>query len=397
MTRLLMTAGKGGVGKTTIAAATAVALADLGRRTLVMSIDSAHNLADVLGVNVGSVPTPVADRLFALEVDLNRELTQNWDAVMGFFRALSGSNPLVTDLAAEESAVFPGMEELFGLCRILDLAESGDFDVVVIDAPPTGDFLKLLRLPEVMRWFVERTHPFDRGFLNKVRPIAQALSFPTPSEEALEQMDRWYLRVLQVSHLLADPRRSAIRLVMTPDDIALAEARRGWSWCSLFGVQVAGVVVNRILPEADYPEPIRSWYPRQQAVLLEAEAAFGGLPVLRAPLQSESVIGVERLRRLAEFLFHGSDPYTDDVMEPAQTWEDAADGPCLRIRIPALRREAFRLLSGRDGLTLVVDNQRRVIPLPLSARTRTIRSARYQDDWLTVQFSAQHGGPIRAS
>src|SRR3712207_1186256 len=222
MTRIILTAGKGGVGKSTVAAATAAVCASRGARVLLMSIDSAHNLSDLCGVRLGYTPTPITDRLSGLEVDINRELQENWSAVIDFFRSMAPNAPGVTGLLAEECAVFPGMEEVFGLMRLQTVVETGAFDVVVLDAPPTGDMLKFLRLPDVLQWFMEKYHPLERGMIQRMRPVAEALSWPVPTEASMAEMEHWYARVRQASATLTDHGRVSVRLVMTPDRVGLA-------------------------------------------------------------------------------------------------------------------------------------------------------------------------------
>lgn len=385
--RVILTAGKGGVGKSTIAAATAAVAAERGLRALVMSIDSAHNLSDLFAVPLGHTPTPIRGSLFGLEVDLNRELRENWQAVTDFFLTMTANNPRVNQLVAEECAVLPGMEEVFGLMRLQSVVETGEWDVVVVDAPPTGDMLKFLRLPDVLHWFMEKYHPLERGMLQRVRPVADALNWPVPTEASMEEMEYWYARVGEASKTLTDPEHVSVRLVSTPDRVGQAETRRALTWTNLLGMTVDGVIVNKILPAGDYPEPIASWARRQGGLIEEIEQDFSPLPVLRAELQADEVIGAEPLGRFGSTLLDGRDPAGLWWREPLIRWQENPDGSgTLQVRLPFLKKGQFRLLADADGLVVHVANQRRNVPLPLAVQRRSMQRAHYEDGWLQIRY-----------
>lgn len=386
MARIILTAGKGGVGKSTVAAATAVAAAERGHRVLAMSIDSAHNLADLFGTPLASTPTPVAERLWALEVDLNHELRAHWSAVTDFFRSMTANDPRVSSLVAEECAVLPGMEEIFGLMRLQDEVETGRFDLVVLDAPPTGDMLKFLRLPDVLRWFMEKYHPLERGMLQRLRPVAEVMNVPLPTDESMAEMEQWYARVREASATLTDTRRVSVRLVMTPERVGLAETRRALTWTCLMGLNVDAVVINRVLPDGVYPPMLEGWKLRQDEVLQDAADDFAALPVLRVEQQAHEVLGPEALREFGRALFGERDPAGLWSAEPPVTWTEDTAGAEMRLRLPFLKKDTFRLLTGGDGLVLTVGTQRRIIPLPPSIRRRALRGAKYEDGWLKVRF-----------
>ncbi|MBM3459568.1 MAG: ArsA family ATPase [Armatimonadetes bacterium] len=386
MTRLLVLAGKGGVGKSTVAAATALLAAEQGGRVLLASIDSAHNLGDLFQQPVGAVPVSVQPGLDVLEVDANRELTTNWSAVLDFVRQISANDPGVSELVAEECAVLPGLEEVFGLLRLHEILESESYDLVLLDAPPTGDLLKFLRLPEVLRWFMERCHPLDRTLTRRLRPVAEALHWPVPPDAALVEMDHWYHKVSAVGEWLMDPDRASARLVLTPDRVALSETRRAWAWTCLLGMNVDGIIVNRVLPDRELPEWLTAWRARQQEILSEAAHSFADLEVLQAELRAEEVLGVPALLAFGRALYGERDPAAVWAAAPPLRWAETPHEATLSLRLPFLRRDQFRLLTGRDGLTVVVGNQRRIVPLPASIHRRTLRGARYDAGWLHVSF-----------
>lgn len=387
--RIILTAGKGGVGKSTIAGATAAACAARGLRSLVMSIDSAHNLSDLFQITLGSTPTPIGGQLFGLEVDTNAELTANWHHVTDFFRTMTSHDPLVSELVAEECAVLPGMEEVFGLMRLQTVAESGEFDVVVVDAPPTADMLKFLRLPDVLHWLMQKYHLLDRRKLQRIRPVAEVLNMPLPPDAAVGEMEAWYSRVREASATLTDHKNVSVRLIMNPDRVSLAETRRAFSWTSLLGLNIDAVVVNKVLPAGDYPEAFGPWVQRQEEVLEQASLSFADVPLLRAELQPDEVMGQVSLAKFGAALYGEGNPAALWTQDPPLQWRDVEEGSELRVRLPFLKKREFRLLSGAEGLTLFVGPQRRIVPLPPAVQRRKMLGAQYEDDWLVVRY----GGP----
>jgi arsenite-transporting ATPase len=392
MTRIILTAGKGGVGKSTFAAATAAAIAERGKQVLVMSIDSAHNLSDIFQVPLAPTPTPIAGNLYGLEVDLASELRAHWSAVMDFFRSMTANDPGVSALVSEECAVLPGMEEAFGLMRLQDLVDSGEWDVIVLDSPPTGDMLKFLRLPDVLRWFMEKYHPLERSMLQKLRPVAEVMNLPIPTEGSMEEMERWYTRVRDASATLTDTRNVSVRLVMTPERVALAETRRALTWTCLMGLLVDGVLINRILPQGDYPAPMTNWVEGQSEVVTEAREALGAVPVLEARQRFREVRGLEDLRSFAAEVFVDRAPEAIWLAEPPVRWDERGETAELSLRLPFLKKDGFRLLAAPDGLVLNVGGQRRIIPLPPAVSRRPMLGARYEGDVLRVCFGTAPGG-----
>jgi arsenite-transporting ATPase len=303
---------------------------------------------------------------------------------------MTAGNPAVTELVAEECAVLPGMEEVFGLMRLQSAVECGDFDVVVVDAPPTGDLLKFLRLPDVLHWFMEKYRPLEPGgpwgMLERVRPVAEALGWPLPTAASWTEIEHWYARVGRASETMTDHRNVSVRLVMTPDRIGLAETCRAMSWTSLLGMNVDGILINRLLPPGDYPAGTAGWVERQRSVVREAEAAFVGLPILRAELRPDEVAGLPELLEFSRELYGDRDPAGLWSEEPPLQWTESGDRAELRLRVPFLRRGQFRLFAAREGLTLHAGNQRRMVPLPAAIRRRPMRGARYEDGWLLVEY-----------
>ena len=255
--RIILITGKGGVGKTTVAAATAIRTADLGHRTLVMSTDPAHSLADAYQVRLGDEPTTVVEGLDAQQIDSQQRLEESWGAVRDYLTEIfdwSGLN----GIEAEELTVFPGMDELFSLASVRDHVDSGKYDVIIVDCAPTAETLRLLSLPEVMSWYMEKMFPVGRKVAKVVRPVmSRVSSMPIANEQVFDSVTRFYERIDGIREILGDPEITSARLVMNPEKMVIAEARRTYTYLGLFGYAVDSAIVNRVLPDV-VTDPISS-------------------------------------------------------------------------------------------------------------------------------------------
>ena len=298
--RVLLFTGKGGVGKTSVAAATALRCAESGLRTLVLSTDSAHSLSDAFERELDGRPRLVCDGLMAQELDATERLEETWGEIQGYLRELFGWAG-VQSVEAEELCVLPGLEELFALSDIKHQADGGEWDVVVVDCAPTAETIRLLSLPEVLAWYMDRVFPVERRVVEVVRPLLRRLTtMPVAGDDVFAAASRLYDGLSGVRDLLTDARRTTIRLVVNPERMVIAEARRTATYLSLFGYRVDAVVANRLLPEAVTDPWFKSWKETQAEHLAAIEAGFAPLPVLRAELATEELVGLDRLRTFAE-------------------------------------------------------------------------------------------------
>src|SRR5215475_5423368 len=302
--RILVYTGKGGVGKTSVAAATAGRLAALGRRTLVLSTDAAHSLADSLDRPLGPDPVAVADHLWGQEVDSLREAERSWGAVQRWLAGVLRWAD-VADVNSEELIVFPGLEELFSLLQLLKHAREGRFDVLVVDCAPTGETLRLLSYPTVLRWWLDRIFPFQRRMARLARPVVRMVSggFEPPSEDALDAIEQLFREVEQMQRLLQDPAVTSVRLVLNPEKMVLAESRRTFTYLNLFGFNTDAVVVNRVLPPAAAGDYFAGWRAIHSKYQEEIRTAFSPLPILQVPLLETEVVGLPLLGRVAAAAF----------------------------------------------------------------------------------------------
>jgi arsenite-transporting ATPase len=392
-TRILLFTGKGGVGKTTVAAATALRCADEGLRTIVLSTDPAHSLADAFDVHLDSQPRRIDGHvdLWGQQLDATERLEETWGDVQRYLVALldwSGAGAI----EAEELAVVPGLEEIFALGDIKAYAESGDWDVVVVDCAPTAETLRLLSLPEILGWYMDRVFPTGRTVANVVRPVLSRLTtLPIAGDDVFSALRRFYERLDGVKELLTDPELATVRLVVNPERVVIAEARRTATYLSLFGYAVDAVIANRLLPD-DVTDPwFKAWKEAHAEHLEAIEDGFAPVPVLRAELAAEELVGTTRLRAFADALYGATDPA--EVLHrgrPLRVDTRGADH-VLVLDLPFVDRDDLDV-ARKDGELLVrVGAHRRAIVLPDSLRRRSVKGATMVGERLEVTFSTSEG------
>jgi arsenite/tail-anchored protein-transporting ATPase len=361
--RTILYTGKGGVGKTSVAAATARIAAAQGVDTVVLSTDPAHSLADCLEVEVGSEPTQVGERLWAQQVAAQDEMERNWAAVQDWLGEMLLERG-VDRISAEELTVPPGMDELFSLLQIKRHHEEGRFGCVIVDCAPTGETLRLLSFPDVARWWLQKVFPQSSQMLNAARPFARAmLDVTLPGEAVLDDVQRLVRNLIAMNEILRDNESVSVRLVMTPDRMVVDEARRTFTYLNLYGYLTDAVIVNRVFPE-EVGAYFGPWRERQLAALADVEAAFAPVPVLRAPYFGEEVVGGDMLDRLGERVFNGHDPAA--VLPDALTQELVVGANAAELRLDLPFAEKGDISLKKIGLELVVrvDGHKRTLMLP---------------------------------
>jgi len=382
--RIVLFTGKGGVGKTTSAAATAVRAAADGHRTLVLSTDPAHSLGDALGAPLGPEPTPVAPCLHGLQIDAQLRFEESWDQIRGYLATLLVKGGL-DDVTADELVVLPGAQEVLALLEVREQAVSGDFDVIVVDCAPTAETLRLLALPEALRWYFDRLYPTHRRLARSVRPLLGRGALP--DEDVLAAVERLYGQLAAVQGLLTDPTTTSVRLVLTPESVVLAEARRTFTSLALYGFAVDGVVANRLIPDGG-DDPWRlAWVAAQTEQLAEARRSFAGLPVRTVPYLAAEPVGLAALAELAEAMYGDADPLAVAPAEPALTVVRDGDEYRLSLPLPLVERGEVGLARSADELVVTVGPHRRLVALPESLRRCDVAGAALADGRLTVLFT----------
>ena len=386
--RTILYTGKGGVGKTSVAACTARGCADAGMRTLVISTDPAHSLAESLGAELGADPVKAGDNLWGQEVKAQDEMERHWSGVQEWLGELLIERG-VDRISAEELTVPPGGDELFALLRLQSHNESGEWDVVIVDCAPTGETLRLLSFPDVARWWIEKVFPFERQILAAARPIARSLlDISLPSRAVFADIERLSQNLVAMNEILRDRTRSTIRLVMNPDKMVIGEAMRTFTYLNLYGYLTDAVIVNRIFPDG-VGEYFAAWRRLQQEHLELVHSAFAPVPVLCAPYFEQEVVGPGMLDRLRGELFGDADPAAVLHDALAQELEVLADGASLRLDLPFAEKGDISLKKIGLELVVGVDGQRRTIMLPPAMAAMRPAAATFEDGALQIRFDGE--------
>lgn len=383
--RILLVTGKGGVGKTTTSAATALRAADAGHRTLVVSTDPAHSLADAFDIPLGDEPSQVTDRLDAQQIDTQRRLERYWGEIRDQMMAIFDWGG-VRGIEAEEFLVFPGMDELFALVEVRNQAASGAYDVIVVDCAPTAETLRLLSLPEVLSWYFDKIFFTQRRLMRAARPVlTRVTDLPIPGDEVYEAAENVFVAIERARALLLDPQVTTARLVVTPERMVVNEARRTYTYLTLFGYAVDAVVVNRVLPESLEDPYFARWQEIQAEHLARIGESFADVPVLRLRLFDDEMVGEQRLRLLGGELYADRDPTGFEGRRPFRVIET---GDAVRLELAMPFVEAGDLDVARDGheVYITVGPYRRSFVLPDTLQRREITGARLADGILSIEF-----------
>jgi arsenite/tail-anchored protein-transporting ATPase len=383
--RIIVFTGKGGVGKTSVAAATALGIARQGARTLVMSTDPAHSLADAFESEIGSEMTEIAPNLFGQQIDAQERLEEHWREIQEFmteFLSWAGADPV----AAEEIMALPGIEEVFSLTDLRRHADEGGYDCIVVDCAPTAETLRLLSLPEIARWYIERIFPFERRVVRIVRPVLERVtSMPIASDRVHSSVERLYNSLDQVGRILTDVERSSIRIVVNPEKMVIAEARRLFTYLALFGYRVDAIVANRLIPDSVEDPYFAKWKKIQATHMDTIRESFAPVPIFTSRLYDEEMVGQELLAELCREVYGETDPaailHTD---EPMRVHRESGR-MVLELRLPYA--DGRLDLSRRDDeLIITVGSYRRAIMLPQSLRRREVTDAGFEGPVLKITF-----------
>jgi arsenite/tail-anchored protein-transporting ATPase len=385
--RTILYTGKGGVGKTSVAACTARACAAAGMRTLIISTDPAHSLSESLGTPLGAEPSPVVDRLWGQEVNAQEEMERHWSGVQEWLGEVFIERGL-DRISAQELTVPPGMDELFSLLRLQAAHESPDWDAIIVDCAPTGETLRLLSFPDVARWWIEKVFPLERQILAAARPLARSLlDIQLPSSAVFADLQRLSQNLIAMNEILRDRERCTVRLVMNPDKMVIGEAMRTFTYLNLYGYLTDAVLVNRIFP-AEVGDYFAGWRQVQEEHLDLVRSAFAGVPVLCAPYFDQEVLGPEMLDRLAGALFGSAGLNPAAVLHDRLTQELSVseEGASLRLLLPFAKKGNISLKKIGLELIVGVDGHRRTIILPTAMAAFQPTGATFEDGALEVSF-----------
>ncbi|BAD78482.1 putative arsenical pump-driving ATPase [Synechococcus elongatus PCC 6301] len=390
--RVILMTGKGGVGKTSVAAATGLRCAELGYKTLVLSTDPAHSLADSFDMELGHEPREVKPNLWGAELDALMELEGNWGAVKRYITDVLQARGL-EGIEAEELAILPGMDEIFSLVRMKRHYDEGEYEVLIIDSAPTGTALRLLSLPEVAGWYMRKLYKPFQAVSEVLRPLVQPLfrpvaGFNLPTKEVMDAPYEFYEQLVELEKVLTDPGTTSVRLVTNPEKMVIKESLRAHAYLSLYNVGTDLVIANRIIPDSVTDPFFQRWKDNQKQYRDEIHADFHPLPIKEVPLYSEEMCGLEALERLKETLYANEDPtqvyYKETTLRVVQNGSDYN----LEVYLPGIPKSQIDPSKNGDELNIRIGNHRRNLVLPQALAALSPMGASMEDDYLKIRFAA---------
>lgn len=389
MSRIIIFTGKGGVGKTSIAAAHARKAALMGKKSIIVSVDMAHNLSDLFEMPIGREITKVEQGLYALEVDPDYEMENDFQAVMSAF------DKLIPSLTREEGkdgdpgdlSMFPGMEELFSLLKIQALYESGEYDVIIVDCAPTGETLSLLKFPELLSWYIEKLFPIGKVAMKVLRPIGKKMfQIELPDGKAMNDIERLYVKLTELQRLMKDKEKVSIRLVAIPEKMVVEETKRNYMYLNLYNYNVDGLFINRILPKEVDAEFFGEWVRIQASYIQELENTFGCIPISRVKWYDSDINGLQQLDRLVQDVMTEENLFEVRNNRPNEVFEKNSDGYSLTVHIPFAQKEEVKLHETGSDIILRIGNFKRCIPVPDALRNYCVVSAKMKEEQLVIRF-----------
>ena len=392
--RNIIFTGKGGVGKTSVAAATALRAADMGYKTLIMSTDPAHSLGDSLDVELGPSPVKITENLWGQEVSVFGDLNLNWDVVREHFAHLMAARG-IEGVYAEEMGVLPGMEELFSLSYIKRYnEEQKDFDLLVVDCAPTGETLRLLSLPETFGWFIKFIRNVEKYMVKPmIRPLSKKVKklddFVAP-EEVYEKVDNLFSSTEGIIELLADGSKTTMRLVMNPEKMVIKESMRALTYLNLYGITVDRITINRVMPDQS-PDPyFQKWRAIQQKYIEQIQGAFAPIPIAEVPLFDNEVVGLDMLRRVGEKVYGNENPLDIFFKEDPINITKISEGHyTVRVKLPFMESMGLepKILKLGDDLTIRIGDYQKIVALPIFLAGMESTGASFESGWLNIDFT----------
>ena len=382
--RVIIYTGKGGVGKTSMAAATACKIAKYGKRVLVMSTDQAHSLGDSFDIRIDKEPTKITDNLFAMEIDTVYESEKSWGNLKEYFKRLitlkGGSG-----IEVEELLVFPGLEELFSMFKILEVYESGEYDTIVVDCAPTGETLALLKYPERLSGMIDKVLPIKRAGVKTVGPIVEkVMKVPMPKDNVFDDIEYLMDKMQRLQELLLNKEVVSLRVVTTPEKIVINEAKRNFTCLYLYHYNVDAIMINHIYPAKAMEGYFNKWIKRQEEGLQEIKESFSEVPCFYVELQQQELRTLDILEKVGDAIFAEIDP--DEVLFKKEIYSINNEERWLKIYLPFAEKEELRLEQDKNELVVGVRNESRKFPIPIEFAEKEIVGARFEDGYLYIQF-----------
>ncbi len=382
--RVIIYTGKGGVGKTSMAAATACKIAGDGKKVLVMSTDQAHSLGDSFDRKIEKDPTLIAENLYAMEIDTVYESEKSWGNLKDYFKQLltlkGGSG-----IEAEELLVFPGLEELFSMFKILEMYESGEYDTIIVDCAPTGETLALLKYPERLSGMIKKVLPVKRAAVKSAGTVVEkVMKMPMPKDNVFDDIEYLMDKMQRLQELLLNKEEVSLRVVTTPEKIVIREAKRNFTCLYLYHYNVDAVIVNHIYPAKAMEGYFNKWIKLQEEALQEIKESFSEVPRFYVELLKQELRTLEVLEKVGDSIFEKTDP--DEVLFKKEIYHIDEEGNCLKIYLPFADKKELRLEQDKNELVVGVRNESRRFPVPVQFAEKEITGAKFEDGYLNIQF-----------
>lgn len=391
--RILLYTGKGGVGKTSIAAATGLKLSQQGYKTIVVSLDSAHSLVDAFDIDnnlihqTGEIVQQISDQLFIQEINIQHALKQYWSEVQSYLELVLQVSGL-DQIVAEEVAVFPGMEEICALLYINQYYREKSYDVIILDCAPTGESLRFVSIPTVLDWYIRNVFKIQRNLVGAARTfVKKVATLPLPEDAYFQNLADLFDRIEGVDQLLADPQITTVRLVSNPEKMVIKETQRAFMYFSLYGLTVDSVIINRILPSDVGGAFFESWKKTQSQYIEQAERYFTNVPIWKAYLFNDQVLGLDGLKKLGNQLYSEVDPIAFYQNEKAYEFSKDGDQYKISLLLPFIEKDEIQLAKSNDEVVVQIGGFRQHIPLPRSLTDKQPSGARLVENRLVITFS----------
>jgi arsenite/tail-anchored protein-transporting ATPase len=390
--RMMLYAGKGGVGKTCVAGATGIITARTGLKTLVMSLDPAHSLSDAFDLDRSLMdknrgqPIEAGDNLWVQELDVHEEINNYWSEVHGYISLLLNTSG-IDDVLAEELAILPGMEELSALLYINKYVKEQLYDVIILDCAPTAESIRFISMPTALEWYMKKVFRLERKIFGYVRPVARRMvDIPLPEDEYFANIESLYTRLKGVDQLLTDPETTSVRLVTNPEKMVLRETQRAFMFFSLHHTCIDAIIINRVFPSGLDESYVKVWGNNQQKYLDLAETYFNPLPIFKAPLYDSEILGYEKLLEFGENLYQGQDPTQIFFKQKPYQFAKMDGQSVVKLHLPFVTKKEIDLSKIGDELIIKIGNFKKNIVLPRAYAVLEPRKARLEEDYLLIEF-----------
>ena len=386
-TKILIFTGKGGVGKSSVAAAHALKSAGNGQKTLLVSTDMAHNLGDMFEVRLGRDIDNIKPCLDLYEIDPQYVMENDFEEIMKYMGSLLGQTGV---LGPQDMGLLPGMEELFSLLRIAELQKEGTYERIIVDCAPTGETLSLLKFPELLSWYMEKLFPIGKVGVRVLAPVSKSLfKLDMPNKHAMNDIEKMYLKLMELEELLKNREVTSIRIVTTPEKMVVEETKRNYMYMNLYDFNVDGLYINRILPKDIGNDFFNEWIGIQQKYIDELKATFAALPIYEIPWYDEELKGEDNLRRITDDVLTDDKVFMTRVITQREHFEQTDTGYSLTVHMPGADKKEIDMYQVSGDIVIKTGNFKRNIPLPNILRTYVVAGAKFEDGMLRINFEAE--------